>query len=124
MALDDIVLRIPDEKTPGYWQRQEQTVDMQIALYEAMATLKRIEKQGDNADPGETLGALKGLRSAQNTMVDYILNHVVEPDDPEQARAEIRGLSEDDFNAVLSYIREGQNSDENPTASAGGNGSE
>ena len=120
LTISDIVLDIPDKQTPGYLKRQMVSMDHQLALMDAQ------KKVSDAQAEANKLVAKKDLKPADerkvyskmtNAMISYtealektilyILGFVKEPHDQDAARAVIMDLSEDDYQAILEYIRNG-----------------
>ena len=135
LTLEDVSLDIPDADTSGFLDRNLATIDHQIAMVEAaegvenaQSNIERLQKGAKNLTGAQQKKAYAQLRAALETYktaisktVDYIVMYVDQPEDKSEARAVIRGLSENQYNQVLEYIRNGgapevEDSAENPPA--------
>lgn len=116
--LGSVILDIPDDDTPGYWERQERLTGLQIALLEAQSEYEKAKAKGDNVTGDEALKVLKQVQSAFQALTEYIIGFISIPKDPEEKRRIIRSLSKSQFEAVRARIQEGDKT-ENPTSPDG-----
>ena len=121
IELKDIKIAVPDTDTQGWWLRQEQMTDLQIAYHDAKMALNIAEREEENEIA--FIDALKQIRTAQDALLDFLIGYVESPDNPEDARRAFKMLSENQFQKVMERIREGSGKSENPT-SQDGNGNE
>ena len=99
-----LVVRPPNRQTPGFLRRQRRSLEIGRGVREAQAALKHTQ---DSTDEASALAAMEGVVNAIDSMIEFVLDYIVEPTDRDEARTLLLDLNEDQYDEILAQIRAG-----------------